>query len=174
MPTFNSVFWIKLPLHQQNAQEKLQNLLDSYFVKQELITCQNEGCNQQLVQTTREYIVDSKSAIIVNINRQFDNPMWTRVPNNQRHLYPAVKDNRRVSLPNTVNVPKSGGGSIMYEVVAAIEHNGEHTGGGHYIAHLKYDGEWFTANDNEPLKRSASYRDYHPELSAIILLRKLN
>ena len=174
MPTFNSLFRIELPLHRQNAQEKLQTLLDSYFEKQDWITCRNEGCNQQLVQTTRESIVDPKSAIVVNINRQFDNPMWTRVPQNQRRLYPAIKDNRRVSLPNIVNVPKSGGGSIAYEVTAAIEHNGEHTGGGHYIAHLKYNGEWFTANDDRPLQKSASYRDYHPELSAIILLRKLN
>ena len=174
MPNFNSQFLIELPLHRQNAQDKLQTLLDSYFVKRDRITCQNEGCNQQLNRTTRESIVEPESAMVVNINRQFNNPMWTRVPENQRYLYPAVKDNRRVSLPNTVEVLESGGGSITYEVTAGIEHNGEHTGGGHYIAHLKYNGEWFTANDAEPLKKSASYRDYHPELSAIILLRKLN
>lgn len=174
MPNFNSQFLIELPLHRQNVLDKLQTLLDSYFVKRDRITCRNEGCNQQLNRTTQESIVEPESAMVVNINRQFNNPMWTRVPENQRNLYPAVKDNRRVSLPNTVEVPKSGGGSITYEVTAGIEHNGEHTGGGHFIAHLKYNGEWFTANDAEPLKKSASYRDYHPELSAIILLRKLN
>ena len=29
--------------------------------------------------------------------------------------------------------------------------------GGHYVAHLKYENEWFVANDNEPLSRPADY-----------------
>ena len=165
---------MNLPLRRQNAQENLQTLMDAYFVKRERITCQNEGCNQQLGMTTEERLVDPKSAIVVNINRQFVNPNWKQAPRNQGHRFAGVKNNRRLSLPNTVQVPKSGGGSFTYELVAAIEHSSEHTAGGHYIAHLKYNGEWFTANDDNPLRKSASYRDYHPEKSSIFLLRKQN
>ena len=45
-------------------------------------------------------------------------------------LYPGVKINRRVPLPNTVIVPKFGVVTVTSQVTAAIEHNSEHTAGG--------------------------------------------
>ena len=45
-------------------------------------------------------------------------------------LYPGVKINRRVPLPNTVIVPKFGVVPVTSQVTAAIEHNSEHTAGG--------------------------------------------
>ena len=165
---------IALSVQPQNAEESLQTLLDAYFEKKDHIRCQTEGCNQQVQRLTKEEVVNPESAIVLSINRQGENPMWKRVPVEQRRLYPGVKINRRVPLPNTVNVPISGGGTVTYEVTSAIEHSGEHTAGGHYIAHLKSNGEWFTANDDKALRKSAVYKDYHPEQSAIILLKIQN
>lgn len=165
---------IALPLQPQNAEETLQTLLDAHFEKQDHIRCQTEGCNQQVQRVTKEEVVNPESAIVLNINRQGENPMWKQVPEALRHLYPGIKINRRVPLPNTVNVPISGGGTVTYEVTSAIEHYGEHTAGGHWIAHLKSNGEWWTANDDNALRKSAVYKDYHPEQSAIILLKIQN
>ena len=165
---------IALPLQPQNAEETLQTLLDAHFEKQDHIRCQTERCNQQVQRVTKEEVVNPESAIVLNINRQGENPMWKQVPEALRHLYPGIKINRRVALPNTVNVPISGGGTVTYEVTSAIEHYGEHTAGGHWIAHLKSNGEWWTANDDNALRKSAVYKDYHPEQSAIILLKIQN
>ena len=163
-----------MPLQPQNAEESLQTLLDAYFEKTDHIRCQTEGCNQHVQRVTNEEVVNPESAIVLNINRQAENPMWKQVPKELRHLYPGIKINRRVRLPNTVDVPTSGGGAVTYQVISAIEHFSEHTAGGHYIAHLKANGEWFTANDDNALRKSAVYKDYHPEQSAIILLKIQN
>ena len=162
-----------MPEH-PTPNENLQILIDAYFRQESLRPCTQTACNGQNPVTTTVDLIDPKKAIVLSINRQQDNPMWPLVTPEERVNYPGIKIDRKVMLSNVIKIPCARGVPAQYELVATIEHSGDHTGGGHYVTHLKYNDTWYLANDKEPIRKSIEFPEFDVEKSNIFLFKILN
>ena len=157
-----------MPLPEVRARdETFQTLVDSYFIETTDVACQNNNCNGRIRYTNA--ILDPKSAIVFYLDRTRVNRNWANAPRGQSGAYATVKDNRKVTLQDVIYIPKVGGGHCLYRLVALVEHKGEHGKGGHYVSHLKFNREWYLANDDLPMQRSDECRDFDVERSCIFI-----
>ena len=74
-------------------------------------------------------IVDPKQALVFYLDRVKANPVWATRVGQDNSMYPAIKDNSPVILDKIVEVPSETGRNVSYELVATVEHFGEHGAG---------------------------------------------
>ena len=64
------------------------------------------------------------------------------------------KNMRVVSFPLSLALPISDGlSTVKYDLYAVIVHNGHSCLSGHYLAYVRWDGEWYETNDSKVIQR---------------------
>ena len=113
--------------------ENIQALLDEYFktkleFSREYLECSNVECNKRVAKNTKIELVDAKSAIVVDLNRERPNPKWSEagfkdLPLEEQAKYPGTMDVRDINLSHIIKIPTVAG-VAYYDLVATIEHIG--------------------------------------------------
>ena len=184
-PERNSMFRLELPIT-PGKDETFQSLIDGYFrvkdeQKKEMIQCPTEGCSSRVGKFTEIKLLDPKAAIVVYVNRLNFNRAWGEewyrlLPPEEQANYYAEMNYRPIKLSNIIKVPLSVGGTALYKLIAAIEHEGASAAGGHFVAHLKAeeDDEWYVANDEKALRHSSAVPEYNPTKAILYMFANIS
>ena len=107
-PIKNGIFRVIMP-DVPSAGENLQTLLNAHFRSTEMIQCRNIMCDMRVTKSTTLELVDPKSAIVIRLLRERDDPQWTQPglallsPEEQAH-YPGHMIYRKVAISDQIKI----------------------------------------------------------------------
>ena len=118
-----------------------------------------------------------KKAVVIGLNRTRYNPKWEENRKRANPLpltaLPPIKNGRSVTISDIITLPlRDDERPVQYELVSTVEHNGS-TLSGHYVSHLKHEGEFYLCNDNRPMEKSSS-STFDVTKSTIFLYKKID
>ena len=161
-----AVFFIEFPWI-PSENEDLQSLISDHFRQNQPAVCQNLSCRADMIETSIIDILDHKEAIVIALNR-----LDLHANANANANQDAPKIDWEVKLVNEITLPIHGGMEVRYQLVSTLEQTGTQNAG-HYTAHLKYNGEFYVASDNNTIFKS-SETHYKPEKSTIFLFKRID
>ena len=137
----NGTFDVPFPGQPRNSDETIATLVEESFVRNEQSQC--DACGAPVRRITSKMLADPKEAVIINLGRFVDNPLWAKLalerqtgtsqPSTSRgrsarpsaaRMAP-LKQDRRVKLADKIKLPLMEAGNFAeYEIVSTVEHRG--------------------------------------------------
>ena len=114
------------------------------------------------------YVNSEQRNFMYNLKKEvlWQTSEYLYLPIQNRLLLGQERNLTKISVPLQLNIedylhpnsPQKNSDHNQYKLIAVSWHGGDSSNGGHYISWCLYDNDWYSFNDNNPVKKLTNYQ----------------